>query len=135
MSDTLVIPTNWQMYDELGDCPSCHGEYERTDPETGKSRYGCGADGCVFGEITIATPGDDYVAGAMARFAERVRNNGGHRRGIPEALAAVVKDIAAVYPEVHDTEPEWAIVDFVNVLMTEQQWGHISRDDLSTWDD
>lgn len=66
----------------------------------------------------------DMVAGAI---------NGGHLKRtqlVPLVLAAMETVVLAGFGEVHDTEPEWAIVDFVNGHCDTQGWKHISRDDL-----
>ena len=47
-----------------------------------------------------------------------------------EALKEGVADVAESHPEVHDTEPEWAIVGAVNHYCDLVGFVRISRDDL-----
>jgi hypothetical protein len=59
--------------------------------------------------------------------------NGGHlkRTELPALVRAAMDTVTkAGYGEVHDTEPEWNIVTFVNEHCDTQGWVHISRDDL-----
>lgn len=46
------------------------------------------------------------------------------------AIHAHVKAIASRYPEVNDTEPEWAIVDTLNPLLERRGYREITREDL-----
>lgn len=53
------------------------------------------------------------------------------RRQFIESLQALVVDVRRIFPEVYDTEPEWAVVDAVNGFMDKWGWARIDRDDLS----
>lgn len=52
------------------------------------------------------------------------------RKELPARAKAMQRQLAATYGEVHDTEPEWAIVDTVNEMCDELGWVRITRDDL-----
>jgi hypothetical protein len=74
--------------------------------------------------------GNDAVA-ALLHHVLRDADLLAARRGV--AVAAIhqgVRNLAHRYPEIHDTEPEWAIVDAANLFFDEQGWTPMSRDDL-----
>jgi hypothetical protein len=55
--------------------------------------------------------------------------------GLPRDVLIVlvkngVREIASVHPEVHDTEPEWAITDALNNFLTEHGFAVVSREVL-----
>jgi hypothetical protein len=45
-------------------------------------------------------------------------------------VAGRVRELAGAHPEVHDTEPEWAIVDALNSWLEGRGYGPLSRGDL-----
>ena len=51
-------------------------------------------------------------------------------REMKAAIQVHVKAIATSHPEVHDTEPEWAILDALNPLLERRGYAKITRDDL-----
>lgn len=46
------------------------------------------------------------------------------------AIKVHVKAAAQSHPELHDTEPEWAIVDALNPLLERRGYDKITPDDL-----
>lgn len=101
---TTPTPTRWSMFAEYGD-----------RIEGGMREV-------------LATPGDDFVTAQMGEFARRVR--AGEIRALDlydEIRAVQARCVEAGFGEVHDTEPEWAIADFVNALCDEQGWAHVDR--------
>ncbi len=75
--------------------------------------------------------GNDAVA-ALLHHVLRDADRLAVRRSV--AVAAIVqglRTLSARFPEVYDTEPEWAIVDACQPFFTEQGWVPIGRDDLS----
>jgi hypothetical protein len=58
----------------------------------------------------------------------------GARKAFLNLLQRAIKALASAFPEVHDTEPEWEIVDVVNAyLKSIDLRAEVTRDDLSTW--
>jgi hypothetical protein len=75
--------------------------------------------------------GNDAVA-ALLHHVLRDADRLAVRRSV--AVAAIVqglRTLSARFPEVYDTEPEWAIVDACQPFFAEQGWVQIGRDDLS----
>ena len=100
MSTTLTpTPTRWHMF--------C--DYDR--------------DGNV-----IATPGDNFLTNEINAFAMQVRTGMVRATELYDLIRVVQERCCeAGFTEVHDTEPEWAICDFVNALCDEQGWAHVDR--------
>ena len=72
--------------------------------------------------------GNDAVADMMV--AVMTNAEGQPPKHVKKVLAEGVAEVAAVHPEVHDTEPEWAIVDEMNAWLEPNGYAKISRDDL-----
>ena len=53
------------------------------------------------------------------------------RGAIIERLQQGVAEVRKTYPEVGDTEPEWRIVDVMNLWLDQNGFRNIGRDDLS----
>lgn len=75
--------------------------------------------------------GNDACANMVLSVAQDVSNLGLQREAALILIKDGVKQVGAIHPEVHDTEPEWAIVDAVNLYFDEVGFTHIGRDDLS----
>jgi len=133
---TITVPTKWAMYPARAQCPLCHGDWQpnrRLDFE-GNPAFGCDKRDCFFGEVEVGTPGDDFVAAEMAGFADRIAAQEAviphqhlvrmkrKERVYTEIKAVQDRAVAAGFFEVHDTEPEWAIADFVNKLAVSLGW-------------
>lgn len=81
-----------------------------------------------MGEIVVATPGDDFVTAQMDDLARRMRSNEFSATSLYDEIRAVMKrTVDAGFGEVHDTEPEWAICDFVNAVCAEIGWARVDR--------
>ena len=72
--------------------------------------------------------GNDEVADMLR--AVLASAEGQPPKHIKEILRTAVAEVAAVHPEVHDTEPEWAIVDEMNAWLEPNGYAKIDRDDL-----
>jgi hypothetical protein len=59
-----------------------------------------------------------------------VQETGMLPKGMKTLLREGIAALAVKYPEVHDTEPEWAIVDAVNAFCDSVGFARIDRDDL-----
>ncbi len=75
--------------------------------------------------------GNDAVAEMLRGVMKDGREKLMMRGAIIERLQQGVKQVRRVHPEIYDTEPEWAIVDAMNVWLAEMGFLAISRDDLS----
>jgi len=75
--------------------------------------------------------GNDAVATMVYTTLARQINERLTRAETISDLQDRVRTLAHAFPEVHDTEPEWAIVDAVNAYFDTQGWVHVGRDDLS----
>lgn len=75
---------------------------------------------------------DQAVATEVEALLTRVRAGQVRRTELPAEVHRLIGRIDKVHPEVHDTEPEWAIVDAVNVECDAQGWKRMHRDDI--WD-
>lgn len=85
---------------------------------------------CEYGpnHEVIATPGDDCVTRQMEALALTIRRGQIQRKNLYTHIRDLQKrTVEAGFGEVHDTEPEWAIADFVNILCDEQGWKHVDR--------
>lgn len=74
--------------------------------------------------------GNDALAVQVDIISDGMREGRVSRRDLPELLGLTCKVVAMDHPEVHDTEPEWAIVDEINKVCDELMWKRIDRDDL-----
>lgn len=75
--------------------------------------------------------GNDALASAIASVIEQIQAGYLTRRQLPTVLRRVRDNVASDgYEEVHDTEPEEAIVDEINHECERQGWQPITRDDL-----
>lgn len=75
------------------------------------------------------TAGNDACAALVVGVIARAEN-GMLPKAIKTLLREGVAEVAKVHPEIHDTEPEWAIVDAMNEWLAAQGFVAISRDDL-----
>jgi len=90
---------------------------------------------CEYGERgpngvrpQIGHPGDDFLTEQMEDLAARIRYDEVRATALYDEIRAVQQRcVEAGFGEVHDTEPEWAICDFVNALCDEQGWAHVDR--------
>jgi hypothetical protein len=103
MTDTLTpTPTSWQMF--------------------------CKYDESERPWKVVATPGDDFLTIEMNALALRVRKHEIRATDLYDEIRAIQRRCVKYgFGEVHDTEPEWAICDFVNALCDEQGWAHVDR--------
>jgi len=84
--------------------------------------------GVYDGMTLIATPGDDFLTGQMDDLARRMRGHEFYATDLYHEIRAVqARCREAGYAEVGDTEPEWAIADFVNAVCDEIGWAHVNR--------
>jgi len=74
--------------------------------------------------------GNDAVHRMMVKVLTQAREGNWLPYTLKRMVRVGVQSVARVHPEVHDTEPEWEIVDEVNRFCDEQGFTHISRDDL-----
>ena len=72
--------------------------------------------------------GNDFLTREMDDLASRVRANEVRATDLYDEIRSIQRRATtAGFGEVHDTEPEWAIVDFVYALCDEQGWAPIGR--------
>jgi hypothetical protein len=76
-----------------------------------------------------STEGNDAVADMVIAVIARAET-GMLPKGIKALLREGVANVAIKFPEVHDTEPEWAIVDAMNEWLAPNGFANIDRDDL-----
>jgi hypothetical protein len=74
--------------------------------------------------------GNDAVAAMVLDVAAKVEAAPMRRNQAVSLVQEGVLRVTKTHPEVHDTEPEWAIVDAINALFDTQGWVHIDRDDI-----
>lgn len=74
--------------------------------------------------------GNDAVAAMVAQVQAEALAHRMMRGGIVEALAKGMVEVRKAHPEIHDTEPEWEIVDVMNAFLAEHGFLPIGRDDL-----
>ena len=74
--------------------------------------------------------GNDAVAEMLYYVFEACEQAAVGSHGMVNLLKRKVRELARTHGEVHDTEPEWAIVDAVNAYCDTRRWAHISRDDF-----
>lgn len=84
--------------------------------------------GMTFSMYTDAA--DAAVFAAMSVLAATIDSAGLPPEKLLEAIKDAVAAVAAQHPEVHDTEPEWDIVDALNPLLKRRGYAQISRDAL-----
>jgi len=76
----------------------------------------------------IATPGDDFLTVEMGALAREMRSGLVKPTDLYDLIRVVQERcVEAGFGEVHDTEPEWAIADFVNAVCDELGWAHVDR--------
>lgn len=75
--------------------------------------------------------GNDACANMVLSIAQDVSNLGLQREAALILLKDGVKQVRQAHAEIHDTEPEWAIVDAINAFFDTVGFTHIGRDDLS----
>lgn len=122
-----TIPTNWSMYATYETCPACQGDWRSQRRGDGLG-IGC-ANRCLYGRIAVDEPGDRAVTEEITKLVRRMEADEFPPRQLPAELTALQKRVTdAGYGEVHDTEPEWAIVDFINTVCDGLGWAHITRD-------
>jgi hypothetical protein len=64
----------------------------------------------------------------MNALALRVRKHEIRATDLYDEIRAIQRRCVKYdFGEVHDTEPEWAICDFVNLLCDEKRWAHVDR--------
>jgi hypothetical protein len=76
------------------------------------------------------TEGNDAVAKMVQFVVSQSEENRLRRPEMIEVLKEGVRLVAKTHPEIHDTEPEWAIVDAINTYCDEAEFRHIDRDHL-----
>lgn len=76
--------------------------------------------------------GNDAVTDAMTRLLLGVEGGSIVRNTLPTFIKSEMAHVVTQgHSEVNDTEPEWAIVDFVNEVLCEPNgWTYIDRDAL-----
>jgi hypothetical protein len=74
--------------------------------------------------------GNDACVALIEALVTRVETDSVKRDEAVNWLKNGITILAMSHPEVHDTEPEWAIVDAVNAFFDTQGWVHIERGDL-----
>jgi hypothetical protein len=74
--------------------------------------------------------GNNAVAEMVIAVIARAEQTRARRDEIRDLLREGVAEVAKVHPEVHDTEPEWAIVDAINLWLDGAGFVRIDRDDL-----
>lgn len=84
--------------------------------------------GTTFSMYTDA--GNAAVFTAMDTLAVTIDSAGLSPEKMLETIKDTVKQVATQHPEVHDTEPEWDIVDALNPLLRRRGYAEISRDAL-----
>jgi hypothetical protein len=76
------------------------------------------------------TEGNNAVGSVLTDILRDVERTGALPRVMKDAVKQAVRNISKTHPEVHDTEPEWAIVDAVNAFCDTVGFRHIDRDDI-----
>jgi len=76
--------------------------------------------------------GNDAVAGMLAHAFDLVKSTAprSYRQALKNAVREGQAQVAKTHPEVHDTEPEWAIVDKVNTVLRANGMSTITREDI-----
>jgi hypothetical protein len=73
--------------------------------------------------------GNDAVAAMLHPILNDAEKTGASRAVVIKAVQQGVHNLARQFPEIHDTEPEWAIVDAVNAFFATQGWVEIDNRD------
>lgn len=71
--------------------------------------------------------GNQAVANAVDALAEKMRNGTVTRPQLDKQIRLLLNHVEKSHPEVHDTEPEWAICDEINKVCDELMWKHTDR--------
>jgi hypothetical protein len=74
--------------------------------------------------------GNDAVAAMLTAILSDAVRLGPPRDVVIKAVQQGVRNLTARFPEVHDTEPEWAIVDAVNHYLEVRELPRTSREEL-----
>jgi hypothetical protein len=74
--------------------------------------------------------GNDACAKLTQDLVTRAEEGRWRRAEVVTWLKNGMAILGLSHPEVHDTEPEWAIVDEVNVWLKQQGFLPVDRDDL-----
>lgn len=76
--------------------------------------------------------GNDMLASAIDNAFNMVKDKPGpvYRKYLLESVKRHIALVAAKHPEVHDTEPQWAVVDAVNLRLAAMGMAPIGREDL-----
>ena len=72
---------------------------------------------------------NDAVATMVLAILSDAVRLGPPRTVVIEAIQQGVRNLTRRFPEIHDTEPEWAIVDAVNAFFATQGWVEIDNRD------
>jgi hypothetical protein len=72
---------------------------------------------------------NDAVAAMLHAILNDVEKSGASRAVVIAAVQQGVRNLARKHPEIHETEPEWAIVDAVNAFFATQGWVEIDNRD------
>ena len=118
-SPVVSVPTGWAMYGEYAKCPTC----------TSTNR--CQNSRCVFGEVEVSNPGNEAVSAEMTEIAQAFYSEEiSDRAQMCSVVKVAVGRINELHPEVHDSEPEYHICDFIEELTQDTGWGSFSREEL-----
>lgn len=72
--------------------------------------------------------GNAAVAAMVEHIIEEMRSGQLRRVNLEARIRHYMSDVVKRgYPEVHDTEPEWAIADAINVECEAQGWKPVDR--------
>jgi len=74
--------------------------------------------------------GNDACAALVLGVAKVADNTLLMRGAIIERIQHGVADVAREHPEIHDTEPEWAITDALNAFLSERGFAQVNREEL-----
>jgi hypothetical protein len=86
--------------------------------------------GTYAGFQMYSTEGNDAVGEMLTRVFAEAEHSKARRLDVINAVLRGVQDVARTHPEVHDTEPEHAIVDAVNAYFDREGWVHVWREDV-----
>lgn len=83
-----------------------------------------------YGFQMYSRKANDTVADVLRLLLEGAQSTEAPRETVIVAIQGGVKAIAKKFPEIHDTEPEWAVVDAVNAYFDTVGYAHVDRGDL-----
>lgn len=83
-----------------------------------------------YGFQMYTTEGNDACAALMLGVAKVADTHLLMRGAIIERIQQGVADVAKEHPEIHDTEPEWAITDALNAFLSERGFARVDREEL-----